>query len=238
MENLGSKEMATWPARLECQRVTIEALSAAFFAPGYNNEGCASLPVPPPSAIQGLVAAATGNSTINGFYAGWMMTFYSIYEDYEKIIPARRAPNAGDFEPYRTGYRLNRTPVKRKYLIEPRLTLYLERALAEAISAPYHTLRLGRSQDLAWVSSSEEIVLEATDEGEVQGVVVPFPLPVGGMASFLWVVPSSAGGYDRRQWHNPQPHAFLTKAQHLRGLQGKAFYRDAATGKTMPFYLL
>ncbi len=219
-------------------RVEIEALSAAFFAPGYNNDGCKSLPVPPPSAIQGLVAAATGDPAETGFRAGWKFEFFGDYEDFEKIVPSRRKPDVADFEPYRTGYRLNRTPVKRRYLIAPRLTLYVEARLAQALVAPHHTLRLGRSQDLAWVANVENVQLEPTDAAQVQGIIVPFPLPQGALASFLWNVPGKASGYDQRGWSQPQPHAFLTSRQSLRGVGERDFYLDSQTGLAVPFYEL
>ncbi len=219
-------------------RVEIEALSAAFFAPGYNNDGCKSLPVPPPSAIQGLIAAATGNPGESGFSAAWSFKFFGDYEDFEKIVPSRRKPNVDDFESFRTGYRLNRTPVKRRYLIEPRLTLYVEQRLASALLAPYHTLRLGRSQDLAWVSSVENTTLEPTDAADIQGVVVPFPPPPGALASFLWNVPGKATGYDQRQWSQPSPHAFLTARQSVRELKSRNFYLDPQTQLAVPLYQL
>jgi CRISPR-associated Cas5-like protein len=221
---------------VDCVRVVIEALSAAFFAPGYNNEGCASLPVPPPAAVQGLIAAATGNVNEHGFKAAWMMHFSSLYEDYEKIVPARRDPAMEDFEPYRTGYRLVRTPVRRKYLIEPRLILYVEERLAVALCMPHHSIRLGRSQDLAWVSDTLPVKLEPVSESDVQGVVVPFQIPEGGMASFLWVIHDSAEGYDERNWINPRAYAFLSKRQRLRGLTN--FYRDPELGLAVPLYEL
>lgn len=219
-------------------RVKVEALSAAFFAPGYNNDGCKSLPVPPPSAIQGLIAAATGNPDESGFRAGWRFEFFDVYEDFEKIVPARRSPGFDDFEPYRTGYRLIRTPVKRRYLIEPRLTLYVEERFADALCAPHHTLRLGRSQDLAWVSSVELATLELIEAADVQGVVVPFPPPLGALASFLWNVPGKASGYGRREWREPRPHAFLTRKQSVRGLNGRNFYLDPQAGLAIPLYEL
>lgn len=217
-------------------RVEIEALSAAFFAPGYNNDGCKSLPVPPPSAIQGLIAAATGNPDESGFQAGWCFQFNSDYEDFEKIVPSRRKPSVADFESYRTGYRLARTPVKRRYLIEPRLTLYVEERLARALLAPYHTLRLGRTQDLAWVVSVEAATLEPTEAAQVQGVIVPFPPPAGALASFLWNVSSRATGYGQRSWHEPHPHAFLTAKQSVRELRGRNFYLDPQTQLAVPIY--
>lgn len=220
---------------MECLRITVEALSAAFFAPGYNNEGCASLPVPPPATIQGLVSAVTGLQE-RGFRAGWRMEFHSLYEDYEKIVPARRSPNTDDFESYRTGYRLARTPVKRKYLIEPRLTLYTERRFENAFHAPYHTLRLGRSQDLAWVSDITHVTLRPVTEANVHGIVVPFPIPIGGMASFLWAVPETGEGYGERVWVKPKPFAFLSKPQHLTNLS--EFYLDSDTSYAVPFYTL
>lgn len=219
-------------------RITIEALSAAFFAPGYNNDGCRSLPVPPPSAIQGMIAAATGNPHESDFQAGWRFDFFAEYEDFEKIVPARRSPDIADFESYRTGYRLNRTPVKRRYLIQPRLTLYVEERLAQALSAPHHTLRLGRTQDLAWVTSSEKITLEATDAAQVQGIVVPFPLPRGALTSFLWNVSGKATGYGNRQWTEPRPHAFLTQKQPVHDLGGRNFYLDPEAQLAIPLYQL
>jgi CRISPR-associated Cas5-like protein len=216
--------------------VTIEALSAAFFAPGYNNEDCASLPVPPPAAIQGLIAAATGNPNEHGFKAAWMMHFSSFYEDYEKIVPARREPAMEHFEPYRSGYRLVRTPVRRKYLIEPRLMLYVEQQLATALCSPHHSIRLGRSQDLAWVSDSRPVNLEQVTEGDVRGVVVPFQIPEGGMASFLWVIHDSAEGYDERNWMSPRAYAFLSRRQRLKGLTN--FYMDPDLQLAVPLYQL
>lgn len=220
---------------MECLRVIIQAQSAAFFAPGYNNEGCVSLPVPPPSAIQGLVSASTGKQERN-FQAGWRMEFHSYYEDYEKIVPARRAPAEDNFEPYRKGYRLVRTPVKRRYLIEPQLTLYTEVRFEDAFRSPHYSLRLGRSQDLAWVSEVRRLVLEPVTEADVLGVVIPFPLPAEGMASFLWAVPETAQGYDERSWIRPKPFAFLKKRQRLTGLSN--FYVDPETMLAVPFYKL
>jgi len=219
-------------------RVEIEALSAAFFAPGYNNDGCKSLPVPPPSAIQGLIAAATGNASETGFQVGWRFDFFADYEDFEKIVPSRRAAKEEHFESYRTGYRLNRTPVKRRYLIEPRLTLYVESRLANALLAPYHTLRLGRTQDLAWVAKVENVTLEPTDASPVQGIIVPFPPPQGSLASFLWNVPAKATGYGERQWSQPRPHAFLTAKQSVRGVGDRNFYLDPQAGLAVPLYEL
>jgi CRISPR-associated protein Cas5t len=220
---------------VDCLRITIEAQSAAFFAPGYNNEGCASLPVPPPSAIQGLVSAALGRQ-VRDFRAGWRLDFASYYEDYEKIVPARRTPTSEDFEPYRSGYRMVRTPVKRKYLIEPCLTLYTDRQYKAAFHSPYHTLRLGRSQDLAWVRDITTVTLRPVTEGDVKGVVVPFPIPAGGVAAFLWAVPASADGYGERTWTRPKPFAFLSHRQRLRGLS--EFYLDPETDLAVPFYTL
>ena len=217
-------------------RVEIQALSAAFFAPGYNNDGCKSLPVPPPSAIQGIIAAATGNPDESGFQAGWRFDFHSDYEDFEKIVPSRRKPETADFESYRTGYRLGRTPVRRTYLIEPRLVLYVEERLANALLAPHHTLRLGRTQDLAWVSKVETVTLESTDAAQVKGIVVPFPPPPGALASFLWNVPAKASGYGQREWSQPRPHAFLTAKQSVRDLSGRNFFFDPQIELAVPFY--
>lgn len=223
---------------MECAKITIESLSAAYFAPGYNNEGCASLPVAPPSAIQGLVAATTGNPNETGYEAGWMMQFSSEFEDYEKIVPARRNPAIDDFEPFRHGYRLIRTPVKRKYLIEPRLILYIEEKYAGNFHKPHHTLRLGRSQDVAWISSIEPVTLNRVTEADVEGVILPFPLIGSNFVSFIWALPQSAHGYDNRQWNRPTPYAFLTKRQHIIVSNEVELYLDSALNLAIPFFSL
>ncbi|MCI0614199.1 CRISPR-associated protein Cas5 [bacterium] len=223
---------------MECFRVIIESLSAAFFAPGYSNESCSSLPVPPHSAIQGLIAAATGNPEEKGFHAGWMMRYSSIYEDYEKIVPARRKPNLDDFEPFRTGFRLVRTPVKRKYLIEAKLFLYIEEKFIQALQSPCHTLRLGRSQDLAWISSITPVELHQVKEADIEGVILPFPLPNNSLAAFIWAIPEKASGYDERTWHNPKPYAFLRKRQHISVGSELSLYLDSEFNLAIPFYTL
>ena len=223
-------------------RVTIEALSAAFFAAGYNNESCTSLPVPPPSAIQGLVAAAVGDPNLQNFAAGWHFRFASIYKDYEQIVPARTSlketPSETDVEPWRGGYRAKRTPVSRSYLIEPRLTLYLSADLAEAFLAPFYTLRLGRSQDLAWVSAIDEVEVTAVDEAEIQGVVIPFPPPIGCSVSMLWGVPATGSGYGERNWQRQAPYAFIREKNFCRGLKSRGFYFDAEQNLAFPIHQL
>ena len=223
-------------------RVTIEALSAAFFAAGYNNESCTSLPVPPPSAIQGLVAAAVGDPNLQNFVAGWQFRFSSIYKDYEQLVPARRSlketAKETDVEPWRDGYRAKRTPVSRSYLIEPRLYLYLDAKLACAFRAPFYTLRLGRTQDLAWVSAIDEIQVSKVDEAVIEGVVTPFPPPDGCSITMLWGVPATSFGYGERQWQKPAPYAFVRDKNHCRGLKKREFYLDAEQNRAFPMHQL
>ena len=227
---------------LTLHRVTIKALSAAFFAAGYNNESCASLPVPPPSAIQGLVAAAVGDPQLQNFIAGWHFRFTSIYKDYEQIVPARRyvkeTASETDVEPWRDGYRVKRTPVFRSYLIEPRLSLYLHSDLAKAFRAPFYTLRLGRSQDLAWVSAIDEVQVYLVDEAEIEGVVVPFPPPQGCGVTMLWGVPATGSGYGERQWQNPTPYVFVRDRSRCSGLKERRFYLDSQQNCAFPLHQL
>lgn len=224
------------PAVIRCWHVQIGAMTAAFYAPGYSGDGCSSLPVPPPSAIQGLVSAAFGHSA-NGLLAGWRLRSAGHGFDYEKIVPARSQPGPEDFESYRAGYRLTRTPVTRGYLIEPVLSLYLTaEETGAAFRAPHHTLRLGRSQDLAWVMSVRQTEVRRVSSADVEGVVLPLPLPAGGVASFLWAVPSTGFGYWERTWAAPRPHAFLAARQHLTDLP--ATYVDPDVGLGVPFYEL
>lgn len=217
-------------------RITLCARTGSFFPPGNNGDGCVSLGVPPPAAIQGLISAAVGQD-VSGVIAGWCMVCSGLYSDYEKIVPARRKPAEDHFESFGNGYRLIRTPVKRSILIEPKLTLYVPEYLMEAFRHPYYTLSLGRSQDIAWVENiaiTHVQPLEDTEEAEVEGIICPFPLPSGSIAGTIWLLHTHACGFGDRIWSDPFPFAILEKRQRIRGMAN--LHIDMETGCTVPFY--
>jgi len=224
---------------MDVTRIILHARTGSYFPPGNNGDGSVSLSVPPPSAIQGLISAVTGED-ISGISVGWCMKCSGIMVDYEKIVPARKKPKAEDFESYSTGYHLVRTPIKRTILVDPILMLYVPNYLEQSFRHPYYGLKMGRSQDIAWIDSiCPNVIMKQikTDEyTEVEGIVCPFPIPHGGIAGAIWLMHRKSSGFEQRSWSNPSPFVILEKRQIIRGLAN--MYMDIETGLSIPMYEL
>jgi CRISPR-associated protein Cas5t len=128
--------------------------------------------------------------------------------------------------------------VRRKYLIEVKLFLYIEKKFIPALQSPHHTLRLGRSQDIAWISSITPVELQQVKEAEVEGIIIPFPLPSKSITSFIWAIPEKSSGYDERNWQNPKPYAFLSKRQHILVENELSLFLDPEISLAIPFYTI
>lgn len=92
--------------------------------------------------------------------------------DLEKIIAF--GPN-GPFYDSKLGG-VNTLPIKREFLFQPRLILYIPPDTLESeLKRPRYPLCLGRSQDVASVDSITLTELSLVTEAEIDGVLVPFP---------------------------------------------------------------
>jgi len=156
---------------LEGIRVVLTAYTASFCAPGLLGHQL-TLPVPPLSTLYGLLSAAAGRWVAPDELA-WLAYRFE-YEgkatDLEAILTVERKDAAS--VPHFSG----RNVLLREFLTMPRLTLYLPKEWEQAFRRPRYSLLLGRMQDVACVESIKPARLQALDEGELSGVLLPWEL--------------------------------------------------------------
>ncbi|MDE0468070.1 MAG: type I-B CRISPR-associated protein Cas5b [Candidatus Poribacteria bacterium] len=146
-------------------RIRITGWVSSFRNPLFISGFQPTLPLPPLSAIYGLLTAAKGewvtpHDTSIGFVFrsnGKAVDLETVYEFAGKLDAKSN---------------INR----REFLVDPELYLYIpEMRLKEAFERPRYPLLLGRSSDLATVESIAEIELESRSETTYQDTLLPFP---------------------------------------------------------------
>lgn len=150
-------------------RVVITAYSASFCAPGMLGYQL-TLPVPPLSAIYGLLSAAAGRWVAPNEveWLAYRFEYEGKATDLEAIITfERRRP---DDTPTFAG----RNVIKREFLTNPCLTLYLPNCWEQSFRRPRYSLLLGRTQDVACVESIEPAQLQPVADGMLSGVLLPW----------------------------------------------------------------
>ncbi len=146
-------------------RVHITGWVSSFRNPLFISGFQPTLPMPPLSAIYGIITAAQGEwvtpyDVSLGFVfhsSGKAVDLETVYESSGKLEAKSN---------------INR----REFLIDPELYLYTpEMWLKEAFERPCYPLLLGRSSDLATVKSITEIELENRSETVYRDTLLPFP---------------------------------------------------------------
>lgn len=146
-------------------RVHITGWVASFRNPLFISGFQPTLPIPPLSALYGILSAAKGiwvtpHDAAIGFVfqsAGKAVDLETVYEFAGKL-DAKSNIN------------------KREFLVDPELYLYTsDISLRGAFERPRYPLLLGRSSDLATVKSIQEIQLESVSETTYQDTALPFP---------------------------------------------------------------
>jgi CRISPR-associated protein Cas5t len=130
-------------------------------------------PVPPPSTVYGLLAAAAGREVPpDETWIGYRLEYDAIAEDLEKIIVFGEKGPIWDSQLFAPKTNV----LRRQFLFNPRLTLYMTPGdAATALRRPRFPLLLGRSQDVAYVASHDRVTLDAVDRAQVAGCLLPFP---------------------------------------------------------------
>ncbi len=126
-----------------------------------------TLSMPPLSAIYGLLTAAKGDwVTPHDVAVGYVFQSSGKAIDLETVYEFAGKLDAKS--------NINR----REFLVKPQLYLYTpDMWLKEAFERPRYPLLLGRSTDLATVTSIEEIELETVSQTTFQDTLLPFPHP-------------------------------------------------------------
>lgn len=154
-------------------RVKLRAWTASFRFPTFQSGYQPTLPVPPPSTIQGILSAAKGKPVYLTElpYIGYIFRSSGKGLDLEKI--------------YALG-KVETDIMKREFLYNAELYVYLPNEWKEAFKKPRYQLLLGRSSDLATVEEIVNINL-GEREAPLGGTVVPISLGIPGMIHALVV---------------------------------------------------
>jgi CRISPR-associated protein Cas5t len=152
-------------------RVSLNGWTASFRHPQLVTGMQPTLPLPPPSTIYGLVAAAAGRWVDpKECRLAYVFKSNGRARDLETIYQFSKSSSARS------------TVVLREWLADWRLWLYFsERSWAEAFGEPVFPLTLGRQQELAHVEvdAGGSVVREAELKQAptiLQGTAVPFPI--------------------------------------------------------------
>lgn len=148
-------------------RVHITGWVSSFRNPLFISGFQPTLPLPPLSALYGILTAARGEwVTPHDAAIGFVFHSQGTAVDLETI--------------YEFGGKLDAKSNinRREFLVQPELYLYTpEIWLREAFERPRYPLLLGRSSDLATVKSIDEIELESRSETTYRNTIIPFPDP-------------------------------------------------------------
>lgn len=155
---------------MQVARIQIQGWTASFRYPAFISGFQPTLPVPPLSTIYGLLSAAKGQLvTPSETKVGFVFLSETKAIDLETI-----------YELHDTPLRANTNVVKREFLYNPQLYLYVEdTSFLEYFRTPYYPLLLGRSTELAMVVKSALFELEERDDSRVGGSVFPFDTKLG-----------------------------------------------------------
>lgn len=167
--------MSSEPSPIQAVRVELYAPVASFRDPMFPGVS-RCLPVPPPSTVRGMLAAATGRVS-EPVPLGLAVSVEGQGVDAETYHPvAADGSNpaiAGRVAAGKGGMTIRDRP----FLIGVRLTIWIPAPhgdrIAEALSRPVWGLRLGRSQDLVHVLSAEEVTLWPTEHARVGHALAP-----------------------------------------------------------------
>ncbi|MXZ00046.1 type I-B CRISPR-associated protein Cas5 [Candidatus Poribacteria bacterium] len=146
-------------------RVHITGWVSSFRNPLFISGFQPTLPIPPLSAIYGIITAAKGEwVTPHDVSLGFVFHSSGKAVDLETVYEFAGKLDAKS--------NINR----REFLVDPQLYLYTpEMRLKEVFERPYYPLLLGRSSDLATVKSIDEIELENRSETVYRDTLLPFP---------------------------------------------------------------
>ncbi|WP_297491275.1 type I-B CRISPR-associated protein Cas5b [Thermococcus sp.] len=154
-------------------RVKLKAWTASFRFPTFQSGYQPTLPVPPPSTIQGILSAAKGEPVYLSElpYVGYVFKSGGRGVDLEKI--------------YALG-KVETDIMKREFHYNVELYLYLTDYWKEHFKRPCYQLLLGRSSDVATVEEIKAVELEEK-EAPLGGTVIPINLGLPGMIHSLVV---------------------------------------------------
>src|SRR5581483_5408124 len=154
-------------------RVRFEGLTASYPYPFLRSGTALSMPLPPYSSIFGMLSACAGYDIRPD---GHLMIGFEFTSGERQTLDLERTDRLKT-DPKSGRLRQNHEQgiVKREFLIDPRLDVYVNNVQLKPIfEQQIATPRFGRSQDLAWIQNVVEIELESVAAGSVHSTLVPY----------------------------------------------------------------
>lgn len=165
---------------MKVARIRIEAPIASFRYPHFLIGRQVSFDMPPPSTIYGHIASAMGEwfdpSSVRFAYE---FSFESKGTDLEHqhVITQGGQPFEWEGAKYPTAVKGRVQPHLRDFLFGCRMTLYVEPPeVAKAFFDPVFCVVLGRSQDLAAITSVETVELLSAKGSYLENTLLPFEM--------------------------------------------------------------
>jgi CRISPR-associated protein Cas5t len=164
-------------------RVVVEAAVTSFRHPFFVTGRQVTFDFPPPSTVLGHCASALGEwPDPTNFFFGLHFISRARGSDLEHqhittALPSRTKVLVSTREDsIRATTEAIVQPVRRDFLFDSKMTLYLPPEIGGAFRAPVHTVVLGRSQDLAEVVEVKEIVLSKASRARIEHTLLPIAL--------------------------------------------------------------
>lgn len=152
-------------------KIELIAYTASFRAPALVGHQL-TLTVPPLCTVFGLLSAAAGRWIMPDEveWLAYRCTYESKATDLEAIFTVERP------QPTEPARFVTRNVIRREFLSMPHLILYLPPDWESVFRRPRYTLLLGRTQDVATVTSITFTDIYPVSTGIVNGVLLPFEL--------------------------------------------------------------
>ncbi|MDD2440019.1 MAG: type I-B CRISPR-associated protein Cas5b [Methanosarcinaceae archaeon] len=149
---------------MQVLRLKLEGWTASFRYPGFISGFQPTLPVPPLSTVYGLISAARGDIVgPENVKIGYVFESEAKAVDLETVY---------ELSP---GLSAKSNVVKREFLYNPKLYLYLEDLeFQKDFRKPVYPLLLGRSTDLLRLSESKVLELEEKKGKRLGKTILPF----------------------------------------------------------------
>lgn len=147
---------------MKASRILIEGWVTSFRYPAFISGFQPSLPVPPLSTIYGLISAAKGELiTPEDLSVGYIFTHRGKAVDLETIYEL-------------SGLKGKSNVIKREFLVDPKLYLYLDDpSYGKYFKNPHYPLLLGRSTDLVTVSQIKQVNLDERSNVQLGKTILP-----------------------------------------------------------------
>lgn len=158
-------------------RVRIRGWTATFRLPLLYTGTGLSAPVPPYSTLLGLIGSVAGREIQpHETRIGYEFRSDGLALDLERTQRLMMNTKTRRLRP-----QPERGIAKRQFHVRPQLDLYLDNIeLRTVFESPENCPCLGRSQDVAWITTVDVVDAESVAEGIVRGTLIPFPEPSAG----------------------------------------------------------